>query len=283
MTAARWTHPLRLFLESALALGMGAFFIMLTWSSVYWRFLNPKFQWVTFAAGALLALLGLAAVFAPRRPASWSTLAAATVFLGLAYGALTITPTSPFDVPATAAIPQDDELARLFAQEDAPPRTFSGAPRRQDAPTGPLTIDGETHTPINLAELMTHLDTTPDAFGEPYVVRGQALRHPALDAAGQIALTRLMVVCCFADAVAVAQLVAVEDPAAYADGQWLQAAGRVRLLGEPVMDVAELRRPDALATVTEGDRVLEPTRLVPTQPPALPYIFEMREAPPFAY
>ena len=75
-------------LEACLLTGMGVFMAVFAWSDRYWQFINPKYSWLTFAAGLLIVLAGLARFRRPGRTPRPSEMLSIAVFLGIALTAL---------------------------------------------------------------------------------------------------------------------------------------------------------------------------------------------------
>lgn len=197
------------FLESCLLIWSGAFMLVLAHSSAYWRFLNPKYDWLTIVAGAALVLLGFACLFHRARRPRADELAALMVFAALAGAAFALP--NPFF--------------------DEPPATFTGAEAREEiAPR--ITLGGREYVRINIAELLAHEGRNTLTAGGRYALRGRVARTPELDAAGYIAVNRLLIACCFADASGVGYLVRVDTPQNFTPGQWVRVAGTLRLLAE---------------------------------------------------
>jgi len=41
-------------IEACLLCAMGAFMVVLSQSSIYWQFFNPKYSWLTFVSGTIV-------------------------------------------------------------------------------------------------------------------------------------------------------------------------------------------------------------------------------------
>ncbi|GFM36817.1 TIGR03943 family putative permease subunit [Desulfovibrio psychrotolerans] len=197
------------FLESCLLIWSGAFMLVLAHSTAYWRFLNPKYDWLTIVAGTALILLGFASLFHRSRRPRADELAALMVFAALAGAAFALP--NPF--------------------YDEPPATFTGAEAREEI-TPRVTLGGREYVRINIAELLAHEGRNTLSAGGRYALRGRVARTPELDAAGYIAVNRLLIACCFADASGVGYLVRVDTPQNFTPGQWVRVAGTLRLLAE---------------------------------------------------
>lgn len=195
------------FLESCFLICFGAFMLVLANSSLYWQFMNPRYSWLTMAGGIVLVILGGATTYDRTRRPRLDELAGLGVFVATAVSA--------FCLPAPFA--------------DEPPTTFS-APAVQEEPASRFVQDGHEYVRANIAELLNLEGRENLQAGERFAMQGQVIRTPELDSAGYIVLNRLFVACCFADAVNVAYLVRVEQPAQFRMGDWVGVAGIVRPL-----------------------------------------------------
>lgn len=201
------------FLESCLLMWSGAFMLVLSNSTLYWQFLNPRYAWITMVAGGVLVVLGFAALYNRARTPRTDELLALTVAAGLALAAFVL-PNPYFAEPVS----------------------------RLDGPAAPMvtpariTVDGQEYVQINLAELLNMEGNNTMPQNARFSVRGQVLRTPSLDAAGFIAIHRLFVACCFADATAVGYLVQVDDPHVFTQGDWVRVTGPVERLQNGIPD-----------------------------------------------
>ncbi|WP_029897177.1 hypothetical protein [Desulfohalovibrio reitneri] len=259
---------LRRWLAAAALVGLGGLLAVLAESEIYWRFLNPRFQLLTLITGGTLLACGACLPFArDLRPNLWQT-AVLVAFLAL------------------AALAMEPAGTKSFAPGPPPGSTFSLGQRPE--PRGPsrLTRGGTEYVRLSPPELHMLLDERPEYAGStPFAMRGQVRRSPALDARGEIALVRTVVVCCFADALAVGMPVRVDDPADYEDGQWLRVLGRLREAADPAAREEDTppATPGVIMTILPHDRVFIPDHAEPVEPPKIPYAFEVRSKEPFAF
>ena len=243
---------------------LGGYLVWLSFSQEYWRLLNPRFSPLTLAAGAALAAVVVAARpdrggSSPARGA-WLTL---VVFFAL----------------ALTAHRAPDPMAELLGPGPVMPDPFSGG---MDAGPSRVEVEGREYVALNVAELLALQDLGGTQAGEGFVLQGMVLHTPELDQRSLVAVARLFITCCLADAVGVAHLVRVDDPEAFANGTWVRAAGRLQT-PEKVPAGAQVRVPGALAGRT-GERFVLVAEQIETMPPTrLPYIFEVRSEEPFAF
>lgn len=272
------------FLESALLAGMGVFMAGFALSDRYWQLLNPKYSWLTFTAGVLVVLVGLAGFLRTQRKARPTEIGALLVFLCTALIALT--GPSPFTHGGPAAGGPAEGLADALGDALPAPRGFSGGsltmeydPSAQPAPE--VDFGGRTFTRLNLAELLAGEDEGWTVAGEGYAVQGALIRTPELDQAGYVAVGRLLVFCCLADAVGVAALVQVDDPEAYRMGDWVNVLA-IQEEGDPLPG-RTIGIPGAFNVVRSETHHLRAVKVRPASPEGIPFIMEVRNESPFAY
>lgn len=144
-----------------------------------------------------------------------------------------------------------------------------------------MTLDGKQYTRINLAELIAIEETDLARAGSRFAVQGTLLRTPELDKAGYVALARLYVYCCFADAVGVVTLIRVDDPTAYRPGSWVRALGTLHpenFMPGQIFNVA-----GALTSVRSEAFTLTAVKMDETPVDGVPFILDVRQSPPFNY
>ena len=287
----RLPGPLRT-LEGVALLGLGLFMVLLAAVGPYWCFLNPKFRWLTASTGGVLLLLGAAHPFLGARPRALR-LVVLLAFLALAAYA--------------------ERRAEGDIVQPAPQQTSLGmeVDTQAEQAASRETRDGREYVRLNVAEL--YLLTETDGLTPPqrFVTRGVVRRTPALDAAGEFALVRMSVICCLADAVAPGftvrppgvppeveapggassaedspgggQLAATLAAPSLPDGSWVRVYGRLEPLPEKAPHGDAVSLPGVIGTfVSHGWRIV-PDRVEPVGPPEIPFIFEIRDAEPFAY
>jgi len=255
-------------LQGALLTTSGAFMLWLSRSSLYWQMLNPRYAWLTLVAGGVLALLGIVHILHAGRKGHLSEIAALALFLGLA--ALAVLGPDAFapPPPTYGSGYSGGSLTRSY-DDAAPPAQ----------PT--VTVNGVTYTRLNLAELMAGENGGWARENDRFAVQGAVLRTPELDNAGYIALARLYVYCCFADAIGVVTLVAVNQPDDYRPGSWVRVLGTLTP-GAPFPD-RTFTVAGALSTARSEQFVLDAADVEETHVEGVPFILEIREKTPFAY
>ncbi len=236
---------------------LGCFMAFLALSRAYWLFLHPRFAWLTLAAGLLLALLGLLLALDGRRRVSLSACLALLVFLPLAW------------------------LAAIQAESGGFAPGIPGMSPATDPGPPTLRLDGTDYLRLNPAELLILTDKEGGPDGRALTTEGFVLRTPQMDAAGEVALVRLVINCCFADALAAGVRVRVADPAALTPGAWLRVAGR--LAPAPGLSGPPPAVPGVIATVLAENGVFLAEVIEALPESEQPYVFEIRSEPPFAY
>lgn len=257
------------FLESCLLAATGIFMAGLAVSPIYWRFINPKYSWLTFSAGGILAVLGIYRLFQRSGKGDVTESTGLAVFLALAVAA-TLLPNPFFD------------FAPQGLSDDAVVETSAGTEEASvGEPASRIVIDGEEYVKINVAELLAGESEGWAQEGEKFVFRGIVSRTPELDAAGYIAVSRLFVFCCFADAVGVTYLVKLEEPQDYQTGEWVKVAGALAAGGG--VDSQPPLVSGALSAVMSEKFVFMADSVEKSNMPDIPFIFQIRDKEPFAF
>lgn len=254
------------FIEACLLAATGAFMVVLALSSGYWQYLNPKYSWLTLTAGACVVALGFGALFDLHRRRKATELGAVIVFLFLA-GASQTLPDLLFE--SVAASPQRGGLT--FSDEYAD--GFDVEPT--------VSFGGQEYVRINAAELIAGESGGWTREGGRYAVQGSLARTPELDRAGLVAVTRLFISCCFADAAGVVALVRVDDPASYTPGAWVSVMGR--LVPAPPLPETEIAIYGALTAIRSDRFILDAENVETPAFTGVPYLFEINSRQPFAY
>lgn len=136
---------------------------------------------------------------------------------------------------------------------------------------------------INTGELYDIAANNETALlGRSYVVRGMVRRIPELDALGRFMVVRSAIFCCFADMTGVGFVVAAPGGRLPEDKSWVEVYGRLTPIPagtknpEPSLDGVPLAsiQPDFLYVAD----AVEPIPM-----PAEPFMYEWREAEPYAY
>jgi hypothetical protein len=247
-----WTEALLLIL-------LGLFMITLAGSDNYWLLLNPKFRWVTALGGLGICLAGTGLFFVPAERPGPARIAVMLFFVAL----------------LVAWNPED---AFLLPGGDP----FSGGTGEPEQSR--VVVNGREYIRINTAELyQLASQEDPERIGLDYVVQGVCRRTPELDARGEIVLLRVAVSCCLADAVGMGVRVAVEDPEKFTDGIWLRAYGRLEKRPPAEERIRDLKIKGVFLTVVSESHVLAPDEIEAVAQPGLPFLFDIRQAEPYAY
>jgi len=257
---------------------MGLFMAVFAWSDRYWQFINPKYSWLTFAAGILIALVGLAGYSRPLRKPRPTEMLSIAVFLGIALTAL-LSP-NPFATEG-AARQTDFTNDGQFSSDD-----FTGGSmtlQYDDAakPLSEVVYQDRIFTRINLAELLNGEIGGWAKAGEGYAFQGMVLRSPELDEKGYIAVGRLFIFCCFADAVGVTALVKVDRAESYTAGTWVDVLGILRK--DDPLPGKTARVPGAFSAARSDIYTLTAVRIKKQAVRGIPFMLEVRDRKPFAY
>ncbi len=260
--------------ETCLFCLIGSFMVVLACSSEYWRYIHPKYSWLSITAGSIIILLGIATFFNRSKKARASELIAFLIFCIIAFASTSL-PT-PF-----MGAEHEAGLEDLGPEE--PPLSFTGLPEPTQEQQSPrLTIDGKEYIKINQAELIVLDGDKRVQPGDRYVIQGSVVRTPVLDASGVVAVARLLITCCFADAAATAYLVNVPSPEAFENGEWVRVAGRIQTEAESLKQIT-LPVPGAITTVIGENYMLQSDEIQPDKPTGLPFLFQIRNQEPYAY
>lgn len=244
-------------LAGVLLAALGCFMAFLALSRAYWLFLNPRFSWLTLTAGCLLVLLSISLMLDRTRRVSLTASLALFFFLPLAWLAV---------FASTGSGPVPSSLTQTTPRDAGPPE---------------LLLDGTPHIRLNPAELLLLADKEGGPDPRFFSTEGFALRSPELDAAGEIVVVRLVINCCFADALAAGVRVRVADPAQLNAGSWYRVAGRLVAASQTAALPPPV--PGVIATVLAESALLNATLVESIPEFEAPYVFEIRAAPPFAY
>jgi len=241
---------------SLLLASLGCFMTFLSMSRSYWLFLNPRFAWLTLAAGLCLLLLGLALALERGRRVSLPACLTLVVFLPLAW------------------------VAALQSEGGGFAPAGLSVTRVPDSGPSRVRLNGTEYIRLNPAELLLLADAPGGPDQRAFVTEGFVLRTPELDAEGQVVLCRLVINCCFADALGVGVRLRVQDPASLQPSSWIRAAGR--LVSAPPIPGQPPAIPGVIATVVSDSTAFTPDLVLPISTAEQPYIFEIRATEPFA-
>ena len=146
----------------------------------------------------------------------------------------------------------------------------------------------ETSTKINIAEMEMLLEEhKPSTAAPSYTLRGMVLKNDKLSAKNRFALTRIMIICCAADAIAVGIQVPYSkfSPESIKDKSWVQVTGHLHPTTKPLKDEFDIASTKVQVVNTDiiSQWELIPDAIVPISPPKDPYITDWKEKAPFAY
>lgn len=254
------------FVEAALLVAMGTFMAVLSQSSVYWQFINPKYSWLTFVSGVILTVVGFGCLLNTQRKRNITEFIGILVFLGLAATGITSFEHAEYEYEEPIAA---GSLTRDYDD------IYAGAGASS------VTIDGEEFVKINVAELLDGEAQGLMKAGSRYAIQGAVLRTPELDAAGYIGVGRLFITCCFADSTGVVALVKVANPDAHVAGSWVRAAG-VLEEGSPFSG-STLSVKGALTAAWSERFILRAVEVEERGVEGLPFIFQVKLNPPYAF
>ncbi|MCU0572646.1 MAG: hypothetical protein MUC41_06590 [Syntrophobacteraceae bacterium] len=246
-------------LEGLILLAIGLYAGWLVLGDDYWRFLNPKFKWLTGLTAAMFLVTGSVAIWNPNGRARLSRSLIFLVFVSF------------LGIELYAREPRD-------AQSKASPRPGSAV---QEPPR--VTVGGIEYIRINTAELFVQCEKKePGLQGERFVTMGIVHRNEDLDRAGQFVVVRIVVTCCLADAVGVGLRVRSRGWEDLQDGQWVEVYGTLEPLDDPSPE-ARLKVEGMRLTAVSRFCEFVPTRIEAVSEPDVPFIFEIRDGEPYAY
>jgi hypothetical protein len=245
-------------IEGLILLALGLYLGGIIAFGDYWRYMNPRFEWISGGAVLMLIVTGGVAMLRSRHKADFSGILIFLVFLGVA--ALN-----------THATLQSPPMGVSREKEDVPENRSR------------LFLNGVDYIKINVAELTQHcLDKDSERTSKRYVTRGMVKRHPELDEKGQFALIRVAAVCCLAHALPVGFTVQWGQPDKLREGQWVEVYGDlVQLPPDVVHPYLEVE--GFFFTHLNTSFAILPTKIIAISQPQPPYIFEFQSDEPYAY
>jgi uncharacterized repeat protein (TIGR03943 family) len=245
--------------EGLILLAIGAYAALLVFFGDYWRFLNPKFKWLTAATALILIILGIITAVLPSKRPKLSRIIIFILLLRV------------FSVANTGISLVDHGGTR-----------GSGAESPEKA--GPrVTLNGIEYVKINVAELYTFGDMDKHERPETrYAVRGMVKHHEQLDRLGQFALVRNTIFCCLADSVGMGFRVQYDHANELVDGEWVEVYGSLTSLPKKLPDPG-LRIEGMNLTVLSDSHILTPDKVVKIKEPEIPFILEIRRTEPYAF
>jgi uncharacterized repeat protein (TIGR03943 family) len=225
----------------------------------YWRFLNPKFKWLTGATAAVLLFTGTVAVFNPHRRSNLSRIVVFLLFFRI--------------------------LTMGMSGSTSYIKGFSSVLGSPDYPIekSPVVMNDREYIRINLGELY-QLGERPasEQTTRAYAVKGRVMKSQTLDQAGQFALMRVAVFCCLADALGMGFRVEYDQLDGIADGQWLEVYGTLKRLPHKLPEPG-LHTPGLFLSVVSDTYILVPDKIIAIKEPQIPFMFEFRKVEPYAY
>ncbi len=246
------------YIEGLILIVLGFYMGALVFVGGYWRYMNPRFEWLTAAAAIMFIITGGIAVLKPNRRADLSAIAIFLSFIGVA----AIGTSTAFQSP-----PLKSEINIEESGENS----------------SRLILNGVEYIKINLAEIYQHcLDGKSDKIAGHYVARGIVKRTPALDRSKQIVIIRTAVVCCMAHAAPVGFRVHYSGQDEISDGQWIKIYGTLKKL-PPDLPNPELHVRGLFFVRLNRSYGIVPSKIVKIPDPEVPYIFDFRSAEPYAY
>jgi uncharacterized membrane protein YcgQ (UPF0703/DUF1980 family) len=246
------------YIEALILILLGLYMGALVFIGGYWRYMNPRFEWLTAAAAIMFIITGGIAFLRPNKQANLSAVIIFIAFMGI----VAIGSATALRSPSTKSDTNIEE-----STEDSSRLTFNDL----------------EYIKINLAEIYQHcLDHKADKIADRYVVRGIAKRTPALDKAKQFVVLRTAVVCCLAHAAPVGFRVQYKEPDKIVDGQWIRIYGTLKKLPPDAPD-PELHIRGLFFVRLNRTYGILPTEIVKIPEPEVPYIFNFHSAEPYAY
>jgi uncharacterized repeat protein (TIGR03943 family) len=263
-------------LASLVLILIGAYIINLVFSGRYSNFLNPKFIWLTGTCGIILSVLGIASFFTGLSVKP-STAVIIIVFVILCI----LAPTVRLHGLYVGNITNTNQSA--YRTRQAPEKLPEADPR-----TGRITYKDNEYIPINIGELYMLLYNNPrkkvDSIikNNRYVFRGFVYRNRQLDKKGQIAVMRVAMTCCIADAVALGFRISTNGIRKFKSDDWVRVYGHMsRFKPDKVEQTVDI---DGLANTDLKEDVMFVVDLIETEKePDEPFMLDWKPAEPYAY
>lgn len=258
--------------EGCLLVLLGIYMVFFAFGEDYWILLNPKFKWLTAAAGYGLILVGLVASFSPNRP-NLSRILSFVLLLGLLS---LVTKGTLMTSLQGAAVPSGDERAGSLVPNTTEAQGATSPSR--------LTRDGREYIKINLGELYNIGEIGSDTqLAQHYLVRGMVQKNAELTGQGQFIILRPAVSCCLADAVSVGFRVAAEGIVDLDVGQWVNVYASLTPSAISEGELESLGLKGVFFTSINAHYLLRVDAVEKTTAPEIPAMFEFHEEEPYAY
>jgi hypothetical protein len=253
-------------IESLILFAIGVYVGILVLFGEYWRFLNPKFKWLTVATAIALMFTGALTLFHPSRRFRLSRILVFLLFLRL------------------LTMGMSGSVSFVKALQAG----LSGKTMADNRPS--ILVNGREYIKINLVEpYLLCKKKDPAKLDKSYVVQGIVRRSQVLDGQGQFAMVRTAVFCCLADAVSMGFRIhdLKQDPGRgpmdeFTDGIWVELFGKLEPFAheppEPHLHTQGLFLP-----VLSDSYGLVADKIISIQEPHIPYLFEFRSHQPYAF
>ena len=245
-------------IEGLILLVTGAYAGLLVVDGDYWRYLNPRFKWLTGLTAAMLMVIGSIAIFKANKRASYFWICIFVIFLGIIFWGNSGRPVSPKAYSMSQAESVVEKKSRL-------------------------TMNGLEYIKINLGELNSLCkEPKPDKIARRYVVRGLVIRTKQMDRLGYFVILRSAVVCCLADSVGMGFRVQYDRPNEFEEGQWVEVYGTLRSLSQK-LPTPDFRIKGIPLAVLCDSHILVPARIVRIEQPEFPFMFAFRDSEPYGF
>ncbi len=255
-------------IEGLTLLVTGAYAGLLVVYGDYWRYLNPKFKWLTGFTAAMLMVIGAIAISKANKRASYLRVCIFLIFLGIIFWGNSGRPVSQNAHSKVLLESPADSLSQAESVVEKKSR---------------LTMNGFEYIKINLGELYSFCEEPkPDKIARRYVVRGFVKRTKQMDRLGYFVILRSAVVCCLADSVGVGFRVKYDRLNEFEDGQWVEVYGTLRSLSQK-LPTPDLRIKEIRLAVLCDSHILVPARIVRTEEPETPYMFVFSDSEPYGF
>lgn len=237
---------------------LGGFMVWLPLSGPYWHYLNPRFELLTAFSGAVLLLLGGVRLFAHSHGHGVFRSFIALCFTGLCL----------WSVSGNSVVDMEEDLS--FSDVSRSSRVEEVVARESFA--------GKEYLRMNVAEAFSLLQSGRGQIAKDVVLRGMLLEGKGPDGSFYVVLSRVAIICCLADAVGAG--IVLEGNLPVPEGQWVKVYGR---LVESASGNPSFELPGVVAAVVPPDYLLAVDHIEKCDVPSVPFIFEFRDAEPFAY
>jgi len=263
-------------LASVLLLAMGIYIIYLISSGGYTSFLNPKFIWLTGSCSVLLIILGITSLF------TGISIKPSTVIIIIIFVILCLmAPSVRLHGLSIGNVTNTNQAA--WKNRRGPERLKDADPR-----TGRVTYNGTEYIPVNIGELYMILYNNPKKKvneiikNNSYVFRGFVYRNPQLEKKGQIAIMRVAMTCCIADAVALGFRISTNGIGQFKNDEWVRVYGHMERFKpdrlEQTVDIEGIANTDL-----KDDVMFSVDQIETDSEPEEPFMLDWKNKEPFAY